>query len=132
MRRPEPELPEHRERSLAPSLGGRQNGRLAQARQRIRTSSQSAGTNTAQLCWFVVLPDARGQGLGSTLLREAVEFARASGYGDIILWTVSALTAAARLYESAGFGLVAERHEHVWGVDVVHQQYELLLAAGHD
>jgi GNAT superfamily N-acetyltransferase len=91
-----------------------------------------AGAETAQLRWFLVLPEARCQGLGSRLLREAVAFARTAGYREIMLWTASVLMAAARLYESAGFGLVTERREHVWGVDVMHQQYTRPLAAGHD
>src|SRR5438477_8747745 len=47
-----------------------------------------------------VHPSCRGMGLGRRLLQDAVAFARQSGYHAIFLWTVSALTAAARLYRS--------------------------------
>src|SRR5207245_2550928 len=50
----------------------------------------------AQLRWFLVDPSARGRGLGTGLLREAVAFCGGSGYGTAFLWTVSALTPAAR------------------------------------
>ena len=50
---------------------------------------------------------------------------RAAGYDSIILWTVSALTAAAHLYESAGFRKVEEKPGRQWGVEVVEERYEL-------
>jgi len=85
------------------------------------------GDNVAQLRWFLVDPAARGEGLGGSLLREAVDFARASGFRSIVLWTVSALTAAARLYVAAGFSRVEERPGRHWGVDVIEERYELTL-----
>lgn len=82
----------------------------------------------AQLRWFLVLPEARGAGIGRRLLDASVEFARGAGYASVHLWTVEALTAAARLYRAAGF----ERAEAVparrWGVDVVEERYVLELA----
>jgi GNAT superfamily N-acetyltransferase len=82
----------------------------------------------AQLRWFLVVPDARGCGLGKRLLREAIEFCRLSGYGSVMLWTVSALTVAAHLYAAFGFKKVVELPGRQWGVDVVEEQYELHLA----
>ncbi len=82
---------------------------------------------TAQLRWFLVVPAARGAGVGKRLLNEAVAFSKECGYRRIILWTVSALTAATHLYRSAGFRKVEERPGHLWGVEVVEEQYELLL-----
>jgi GNAT superfamily N-acetyltransferase len=81
----------------------------------------------AQLRWFLVAPPARGAGLGKALLGEALAFARGAGYRTVGLWTVSALAAAARLYQSAGFILAEERPGQRWGVDVVEQRYELTL-----
>ena len=63
--------------------------------------------------------------LGTGLLREAVAFARGSGYGTLFLWTVRALTAAARRYRSCGFEKVEERPARQWGVDVVEERYVL-------
>src|SRR5262249_30806362 len=58
----------------------------------------AAASRTAQLRWFLVDPRARGAGLGKRLLAEAVAFCRGSGYAEVMLWTESALTAAAHLY----------------------------------
>jgi ribosomal protein S18 acetylase RimI-like enzyme len=84
-------------------------------------------SKTAQLRWFLVEPSARGSGLGKRLLREAVAFCRECGYESIFLMTVSALAAAAHLYESVGFEKVEERPGRQWGVDVVEEKYELAL-----
>jgi ribosomal protein S18 acetylase RimI-like enzyme len=82
----------------------------------------------AQLRWFLVDPSARGLGLGKALLREALAFCRERGYRSVFLWTVSALTAAAHLYRSAGFRKVEERPGTLWGVEVVEEKYALALA----
>lgn len=87
-----------------------------------------AGDGVAQLRWFLVAPDARGRGLGGTLLHAALAFAAEAGYATIVLFTVSTLIAAARLYAAAGFVRVEERPGRMWGVDVVEERYELRLA----
>lgn len=87
----------------------------------------AASSETAQLRWFLVEPEARGAGIGRRLLGEAVAFAAAQGYGSVVLWTVSALDAAARLYLEAGFRKVEERPGRCWGVEVVEERYDLPL-----
>jgi ribosomal protein S18 acetylase RimI-like enzyme len=87
----------------------------------------AAGPDTAQLRWFLVDPAARGVGLGRRLLGEAVRFCQEQGYRTVTLWTVSALTAAARLYRAAGFRKVEEKPARRWGVEVVEERYELRL-----
>ena len=82
---------------------------------------------TAQLRWFLIVPSARGTGLGKQLLSEAITFCKESGYRNIILWTISALKAAAHLYQAAGFRKVEEKPGRRWGVDVVEEKYELVL-----
>lgn len=82
----------------------------------------------AQLRWFLVDPSARGQGLGRRLLRDAVGFSRNSGYESIFLWTVSALTTAAHLYQSFGFLKTEEKPGKLWGVDVIEEKYTLALS----
>jgi predicted N-acetyltransferase YhbS len=69
-------------------------------------------------------------GLGRWLMREAIAFCREQGYRSIILWTVSALTAAAHLYRAFGFRKVAEKPGRRWGVPVVEEKYALTLPAG--
>jgi GNAT superfamily N-acetyltransferase len=81
----------------------------------------------AQLRWFLVHPSARGLGLGTRLLREAVLFCKDAGARAIFLWTVSILTAAARLYRSAGFEKVHEHPVKQWGVEVIEEKYVLRL-----
>ena len=81
----------------------------------------------AQLRWFLVDPAARSFGLGSLLLAEAVSFSEEKDYDSIFLWTVSALTTAARLYQSAGFKKVEEKPGRCWGVNVVEEKYEMQL-----
>ena len=91
----------------------------------------SADERTAQLRWFLVDPDVRGGGLGRRLLTEAVAFARESGYETVVLWTVSVLKTATRLYTSAGFRRVSAEPRRLWGVDVVDEKYELALRSPH-
>jgi GNAT superfamily N-acetyltransferase len=86
-----------------------------------------AAPSVAQLRWFLVAPEARGVGLGKHLLREAITFARECGNRCVILWTVSALTAAAQLYTTAGFRKTEEKSGRMWGVDVVEEKYEMAM-----
>lgn len=88
----------------------------------------AAGPGVAQFRWFLVAPEARGAGLGRRLLDEALDFARASGYDTVTLWTVNALEAATRLHRAAGFVKVEEKPGSDWGVPVLEERYELALA----
>jgi ribosomal protein S18 acetylase RimI-like enzyme len=81
----------------------------------------------AQLRWYLVDPSARGLGLGWALLNEAIEFCRSAAYESVFLWTVSALTAAARLYRRFGFEKAEERPGRLWGVDLIEERYVLRL-----
>ena len=87
----------------------------------------SASPKVAQLRWYLVVPEARGAGLGRQLLEEAVTFCRDCGYESVFLCTISVLTAAAHLYRSFGFEKVEEHPTHQWSVDVVEEKYELIL-----
>jgi len=87
----------------------------------------AAAPQTAQLRWFLVDPSARGLGLGKHLLGEAITFCKQCSYQEVILWTESALTTAARLYQSAGFRKTAEKPGRMWGVELVEEKYELKI-----
>jgi ribosomal protein S18 acetylase RimI-like enzyme len=52
---------------------------------------------------FVVRPELRGQGLGSRLIRYAIEQCEAEGLLRLILLTDGDNAGAQRLYERAGF-----------------------------
>jgi len=84
-----------------------------------------ASIEQAQLRWFLLHPDLRGQRIGHKLMEEALSFSKAHGYSMVFLWTASVLTAAARLYESFGFRMTEETTHVLWGATVTEQRYEL-------
>ncbi len=104
---------------------------IAEHSEGIAGCAAVMGTSSreAQLRWFLVIPSMRGQGLGRALLHKALEFCRQRAYESVFLWTVSALTVAARLYQRVGFTKVEERPGRLWGVDVVEEKYVILFRA---
>lgn len=88
-----------------------------------------ASETEAQLRWFLVDPPARGLGLGRGLLGEAVGFARSQRYESVFLWTVSALKAAAHLYQAVGFVKVEDVPGRRWGVEVCEESHRLTLGS---
>ena len=54
-------------------------------------------------------------------------FARQVGYRQLILWTNSILVPARRIYEQAGFVLVAAEPHHSFGHDLVGETWVLTL-----
>ena len=61
------------------------------------------GTDEAHLYQMWVRPEARGKGIGSALLREAIDWARAQHASRLVLGVTSAESTAYRLYARAGF-----------------------------
>ncbi|MEW6210933.1 MAG: GNAT family N-acetyltransferase [Acidobacteriota bacterium] len=86
-----------------------------------------ASREEAQLRWLLLDPVLRGRGIGRTLVEEAISFCRDAGYSLVFLWTVSALAAAAKLYQSTGFRLTQENRREMWGAIVTEQRYDLEL-----
>ena len=85
------------------------------------------GDQTAQLRWFLVHPDARGQGVGRTLLQQSLAFCRDRRFKSVFLWTVSELTVAARLYREAGFRVTETKTHQLWGAMRTEERYDLSL-----
>ena len=83
--------------------------------------------NVGQLRLMLVEPDARGNGIGTRLIQECLEFARVAGYSTVKLWTNSVLVDASRLYEKAGFRLVESEPYQAFGHDLVSEFWEIEL-----
>lgn len=78
---------------------------------------------TARLRILLVDPAHRGLGIGAALVDRCVEFARAVGYEQLTLWTNDVLVSARRIYQTAGFELLAEQGHHSFGHDLLGQTW---------
>jgi GNAT superfamily N-acetyltransferase len=81
--------------------------------------------HTAKLRLFLLVPEARGQGLGQRLLETCMSYARNRGYRGMQLWTHESHRAACALYARNGWQLVAARPVHSFGQDLVEQSWEI-------
>ena len=72
---------------------------------RARTDKQEALTSSELS--IAILPEARGHGVGRSLLDRLLEAAKSDGFSALSLSVGRANTAARRLYERRGFKVVA-------------------------
>ena len=86
-----------------------------------------AGDAVAKLRLFLLVPEARGRGLGRRLLRNCLDWSRARGYRGMRLWTHESHRAACALYAAEGFARTASRPARSFGRDVVEQEWERAL-----
>lgn len=107
-----------RERCWIADMDGRQVGSIFLVK---------GSDDVAKIRLLIIDPAGRGQGLGHRLVAEAIGFARRCGYRKITLWTQSNLFAARKIYERAGFKLVASEPHRSFGQNLVGETWELVL-----
>ena len=107
------------------------------AAERSKSSNRPAGNivgcgglfpvspDSVELRKMYLLPEARGKGLGKTLLTQLLAEARRLGYKRVVLETNSVLKEAIALYRSFGFAPVARDHL----ADRCDQAWELSLTS---
>ncbi|WP_366523478.1 GNAT family N-acetyltransferase [uncultured Sulfitobacter sp.] len=79
----------------------------------------------AKLRLFLLVPEARGTGLGRRLLDTCTEFARGRGYQGMQLWTYKSHAAACALYRRNGWRLLSENPVLAFGRPNVEQTYTI-------
>jgi GNAT superfamily N-acetyltransferase len=77
----------------------------------------------ARLRMFLLVPEARGRGLGRHLLQTCMEFAQSKGYGQMTLSTHESHTAACALYRAFGWTLEQSSPVRSFGQDLVEQTW---------
>jgi GNAT superfamily N-acetyltransferase len=82
---------------------------------------------TAQLRMLILVPQARGLGLGKRLSEEAIAFARAKGYQNMVLWTNACLLAARGIYENLGFVRQTSEAYQGFGHNLISETWALTL-----
>ncbi|MDQ3020835.1 MAG: GNAT family N-acetyltransferase [Bacteroidota bacterium] len=82
---------------------------------------------SAQLRYFILLPEYRGIGLGKKLIDLFMEFLLECGYKHAYLWTTNELHSAAHLYLKYGFKLSEEKKSDAFGKYLTEQKYDLYL-----
>ena len=85
------------------------------------------GGGLSRLRLLYVEPFARGCGVGRALVSTCVDFARATGYGAITLWTHTVLESARRIYAAHGFQITETALHHKFGVPVQGETWRLDL-----
>ncbi|WP_299782604.1 GNAT family N-acetyltransferase [uncultured Roseobacter sp.] len=78
---------------------------------------------TAKLRLFLLVPRARGKGLGKRLLETCMGFAKDRGYQGMQLWTHESHKAACALYKAHGWQMESTKPVHSFGQDLVEQSW---------
>ncbi|AUO09720.1 bifunctional helix-turn-helix transcriptional regulator/GNAT family N-acetyltransferase [Priestia megaterium] len=83
---------------------------------------------TAMLRWFIVEDNVRGKGVGTRLIQLLLDYCKEQQYERVILWTISSLPTARRLYKKFGFEITETKEEQLlWGQKLIEERWELEL-----
>jgi GNAT superfamily N-acetyltransferase len=93
----------------------------------VFVAKDSTRPGVAKLRMLLVLPSARGLGIGKRLVDECTRFAREAGYHTLSLWTNSVLTTARQIYADAGYVLVRTEVHDTFGKPLTAETWELTL-----
>jgi DNA-binding MarR family transcriptional regulator/GNAT superfamily N-acetyltransferase len=88
---------------------------------------KDAAPGVARLRLLMLEPASRGLGLGKRLVAQCVDFARAAGYREVVLWTHAVLTAARAIYAAQGFQLEETWTHDDFGAPEVSETWRLTL-----
>ena len=88
----------------------------------------NADDGGGQLRWFLLVPEARGSGLGRRLLETALAYCRERGMPRVFLWSFSQLHDALTLYERAGFKITDRSTTRLWGAERTEVRMDLELS----
>jgi GNAT superfamily N-acetyltransferase len=80
----------------------------------VNRPGADGGASSGQLRWIVLLPEARGKGLGRHLVSLALDYAREQKHERVFLETTDGLVESKTLYERLGFRSIIERPESLW------------------
>lgn len=69
--------------------------------------TEGLAPDTCELVKMYLLPEARGRGLGRTLVEKCLEFARTQGYAKVYLESMPELKQALNMYARFGFEYLA-------------------------
>ncbi|GIT86951.1 MULTISPECIES: GNAT family N-acetyltransferase [Roseobacter] len=78
---------------------------------------------TAQLRLFLLVPEARGKGLGLRMLRHCMQFAQEHGYSGMRLWTHQSHKAACALYKAQGWQCIETKPVRSFGQELIVETY---------
>ena len=87
------------------------------------------GSDIARLYSIAVAPSARGAGLGARLLAACEEAARARGARALRLEVRASNSSAHRLYDSAGFRVIAALESYYPDGEAAHRMEKVLIAS---
>ena len=85
------------------------------------------GNGSAQLRYFLLLPEYRGIGLGKKLMDLFMQCLEQRNYSHAFLWTTNEQHEAASLYRRYGFRLTDEKGSIAFGKQLKEQRYDLRL-----